>query len=600
MPPQYTNIAAYKFAHLGDLKPLRERLLAQCRADGLKGTILLSTEGVNLFIAGPAAGVDRLLATLRAIPGLEALEAKYSVSEEQPFNRMLVRIKKEIIAFGVEGIDPAAHATQKLAPRELKEWLDEGRPVTLLDTRNDYEVKLGTFDGAMALGIDHFRQFPEAVKGLAPELKEQPIVMFCTGGIRCEKAGPFMEREGFRKVFQLDGGILKYFEECGGAHYDGECFVFDQRVGVDPALAETETTQCFACQAPLSAADQRDPRYDPPRSCPYCKASPAEEMAARLRQRTEAIARAADPLPGSVPAENRRPISVSAAYDGWRLLDFLERIFPHIPREEWDELFAAGRLRDADDAPAAQERVIRAGERFYRTQPESIEPAVSAAIEILYEDDAIVVLHKPAPLPVHACGRYHRNTLEHILSQVYAPEKLRPAHRLDANTTGVMVLARSRHVASRLQPQFARGEVEKVYLARVRGLPEAEHFFSEEPITDEPGKLGSRALASAEEVGLAARTDFTVLARLPNGTALLEARPRTGRTNQIRVHLWGLGFPICGDPAYLPDGQLGEGMTLSLDADPMCLHAWRLSFVHPVTGSHLQMEAPQPAWARLA
>ena len=137
---------------------------------------------------------------------------------------MLVRIKKEIIAFGVPGIEPAKRTAPKLAPQELKRWLDEGRPVTLLDTRNDYEVKAGTFKNAVTLGIDHFRNFPAAVQQLPAELKQQPIVMFCTGGIRCEKAGPYMEREGFEQVFQLDGGILKYFEECGGDALRGRVF----------------------------------------------------------------------------------------------------------------------------------------------------------------------------------------------------------------------------------------------------------------------------------------------------------------------------------------------------------------------------------------
>jgi predicted sulfurtransferase len=134
---------------------------------------------------------------------------------------MLVRIKKEIIAFGVEGVDPARRPSRKLSATQLKSWLDEGRPITLLDTRNDYEVRLGTFRGALTPPLTHFREFPKAVAALPPELKDQPVVMFCTGGIRCEKAGPFMEREGFRDVWQLDGGILKYFEEVGGAHYDG-------------------------------------------------------------------------------------------------------------------------------------------------------------------------------------------------------------------------------------------------------------------------------------------------------------------------------------------------------------------------------------------
>ncbi len=183
---------------------------------------------------------------------------------------MLVKIKKEIIAFGVAGIDPANHPTPKLPARTLKQWLDEGRPVTLLDTRNDYEVRMGTFRGAVAARVRHFREFPGAVPRLRTELKEQPIVMFCTGGIRCEKAGPFMERAGFKNVHQLDGGILKYFEECGGAHYDGECFVFDRRVGVDPELRETKSVLCFHCQSPLTESEQSNPRYVPDISCPHC------------------------------------------------------------------------------------------------------------------------------------------------------------------------------------------------------------------------------------------------------------------------------------------------------------------------------------------
>jgi UPF0176 protein len=209
------------------------------------------------------------LIEVRSIPGLADLTPKESASAEQPYNRMLVKIKKEIIAFGVAGIDPARQPAAKLSPRTLKQWLDEGRAITLLDTRNDYEIRLGTFRGAVAAGIDHFRDFPEAVRRLPPAVKDRPIVMFCTGGIRCEKAGPFMAREGY-DVFQLDGGILKYFEECGGAHYDGECFVFDRRVGLDPNLQETKSVMCFACQMPLTEEDQKDPHYVPDVSCGHC------------------------------------------------------------------------------------------------------------------------------------------------------------------------------------------------------------------------------------------------------------------------------------------------------------------------------------------
>jgi UPF0176 protein len=268
--PVIVNLSAYKFAPLENLPALRERLKAVTAAAELKGTILLSPEGINFFVAGERAKIDELMTVLRAVPGLEDLAPKESGSEQPPFNRMLVKIKKEIIAFGVEGIDPARRPTTKLAAATLKEWLDQGRPVTLLDTRNNYEVRMGTFRGALRADIEHFREFPEAVRRLPVALKAQPVVMFCTGGIRCEKAGPFMEREGFQHVFQLDGGILKYFEQCGGAHYDGECFVFDQRVGVDAALRETDSELCFNCQMPLTAAEQRHPHYVYEKSCPHC------------------------------------------------------------------------------------------------------------------------------------------------------------------------------------------------------------------------------------------------------------------------------------------------------------------------------------------
>jgi predicted sulfurtransferase len=264
------NIAAYKFAELQGLLELRERLKNQCRLLELKGSILLSPEGINLFVAGEEPAVENLLATLRSVPGLENLNEKRSVSKEHPFNRMLVKIKQEIIAFGLEEINPARHTSPRISAKELKQWIDEGRSFTLLDTRNTYEVKLGTFEGAVTLPIRHFRKFPEAVARLPEEIKDRPVVSFCTGGIRCEKAAPYLEMAGFREVLQLEGGILKYFEECGGAHWNGECFVFDKRVGVDPTLQETGSQLCFACQEPLTAEEVKDPRYVYEVSCPYC------------------------------------------------------------------------------------------------------------------------------------------------------------------------------------------------------------------------------------------------------------------------------------------------------------------------------------------
>ncbi|MBI1842917.1 MAG: sulfurtransferase, partial [Verrucomicrobia bacterium] len=410
----YTNIAAYRFTPLSDLKGLRARLLGLCKSWELKGTILLSVEGINLFIAGSGESVACLLAELRSVPGLESLAPKVSESDHLPFTRMLVRIKKEIIAFGVEGIDPASRPSPKVSAATLKAWLDEGRDITLLDTRNDYEVKLGTFRNALPMDIQHFRDFPEAARRLPESLKEKPVVMFCTGGIRCEKAGPFMQREGFRNVFQLDGGILKYFEDCGGAHYEGECFVFDQRVGLDPSLQETESTQCFQCLSPLTPMEQRDPRFVPGRSCPHCHRSDQEQTAAALELHQRRLDSIRDPLPGGVPYDNYRPISVPRACDGRTALGFLRQVLPHIAESEWRQLAEQGLFCGPEKSPVGLDGRVVAGGRYYRKLPGLVEPDVDARVELLHEDAALIVLSKPAPLPMHPGGRFNRNTLEFL------------------------------------------------------------------------------------------------------------------------------------------------------------------------------------------
>lgn len=592
--PAVTNIAAYRFARLDGLKALRERLVAFCKERTLKGTILLAPEGINLFVAGSAEAVDALLGELRALPGLEDLAPKYSESAEQPFSRMLVRLKKEIIAFGVEGIDPAAYTSPRLEAKELKKWLDEGRPVVLYDTRNDYEVKLGTFRNAITAGIDHFRDFPEAVAELPDAMKDAPVVTFCTGGIRCEKAAPFMERAGFKNVWQLEGGILKYFEEVGSDHYEGECFVFDQRVGVDPALRETGSAVCFACQAPLTAEEQDDPRYVANGSCPYCFRSSADRMAERIAMRHAELKRVTNPLPGSLPYESRRPIRIPGGQDGWTILSVLSEVFSYVPKEDWEDVIERGGVLDPKGQVASPDQIARAGEEWVRIIPGAVEPAVSASIEVLHEDEAIIVVNKPAPLPMHSCGRYHRNTLVHFLHEAWHPEKPRPAHRLDANTSGLVICARTRHFAKLLQPQFARGEVEKVYLARVHGHPAQEEFTVDAAISEDACHLGAREIS---EAGLEAKTAVRVIRRDGDGTALLEVRPLTGRTNQIRIHLWHVGYPIIGDPVYLPGATRGDTQTLAVADPPMHLHAWKIGFRHPLTTEWVKFTADVPeAW----
>lgn len=593
--PQVTNISCYRFAPMEGLKELRGELQSSCKAWGLKGTILLSPEGINLFVAGDADPIGRLLDRLRRIPGLEDLAPKTSLSASQPFKRMLVRLKKEIIAFGVDAVRPAEHTSAKIAPTELKRWLDEGRELVLLDTRNDYEVRLGTFRGAVDPGIRTFRSFPDAVARLPESLKERTIVMFCTGGIRCEKAGPYMEMCGFKDVLQLDGGILRYFEECGSGHFDGDCFVFDQRVGVDPALRETSHLVCHACLAPLDDEDQRDPRFVAGVSCPHCHRSEPERLRERVAAREAALHDAANPLPGSQPYENRRPVRIPAALDGLPLVDALSRVFPQVDADEWRARCDVGRLVGADEIARAADHRVRAGEVLVQRFPAAAEPAVDARIGVLYEDEALIVVNKPAPLPVHPGGRYHRNTLQHLMNLACAPQVPRAVHRLDANTTGVVVFARTRHFANHIHRQFAAGTVSKTYRVRVLGHPADDRFACDARISGGPVAQGAREID--DDAGKPTSTRFRVLCRMADGTTLLEADPLTGRTHQIRLHLAHLGHPVAGDPCYGAGAASAALPTLAPGDPPMMLHAWRIVFVHPITGDEVSFEAPLPGWA---
>ena len=239
----FINLAGYKFVSLDALDDLKTTLDRRCRELDLKGTILLSFEGINIVLAGNEQAITEFQALIRADARLADLRFKRSESAFQPFDRMLVKIKKEIITLRVSGLDPAKERAPAIAPAELKRWLDEGRDVVLLDTRNAFEVEAGTFDNALDLRLGAFGQFAKAVDELDPSLKDKTIVAFCTGGIRCEKAAPVLIGKGFRNVFQLDGGILQYFEECGDAHFKGNCFVFDQRVALDGNLEPAVTNR---------------------------------------------------------------------------------------------------------------------------------------------------------------------------------------------------------------------------------------------------------------------------------------------------------------------------------------------------------------------
>lgn len=243
-PPvqEILNIAAYKFVGIDDGADLREHLRARTHALALKGTILLAPEGINLFLAGEKDHVRAFLGELRADPRFADLEAKESWSQAQPFRRMLVKRKREIIRMDHPAIQPAAGRAPGVDAPTLKRWLDQGhddagKPIALLDTRNAFEVDHGTFDGAIDWRISKFTEFPKALTRHAQAFAGKTVVSFCTGGIRCEKAAILMREEGVADVLQLEGGILKYFEQVGGAHYHGECFVFDGRESLAPDLS---------------------------------------------------------------------------------------------------------------------------------------------------------------------------------------------------------------------------------------------------------------------------------------------------------------------------------------------------------------------------
>ena len=234
------NISCYKFVMLAGREALKADLSARCLKLGLKGTILLAPEGINVFLAGTRAAIDTIVAVLRADPRLADLEPKLSLSAEAPFKRMRVRLKKEIITMKMPVVRPEEGRAPAVAAATLKRWLDqgcddEGRPVVMLDTRNDYEVAAGGFENAVDYGIGVFSEFPAELRRHRADYAGKTVVSFCTGGIRCEKAAIHMQEIGVERVYQLEGGILKYFEEVGGAHYRGGCFVFDAReaVGAD-------------------------------------------------------------------------------------------------------------------------------------------------------------------------------------------------------------------------------------------------------------------------------------------------------------------------------------------------------------------------------
>jgi len=264
------NIAGYKFEPLSDIDSLVREFQSVCDDLELKGSVYLSPNGINFSLAGSEEAIDQYLLFMEQDRRFLDIPLKKTYSETQPFRRMKVRPKKEIISLGRDDINPRELTGEYVTPKELFAMYENNEDVIVLDTRNEYETRVGLFENAVDLQLDTFRDFPDAIEQLPEEYKDKQIVMYCTGGIRCEKASAVMLKAGFSDVKQLEGGVLDYFKETGGKYWNGDCFVFDERVALDTDLNETEYIYCYICREPLSAEEKASPDFKINEYCPYC------------------------------------------------------------------------------------------------------------------------------------------------------------------------------------------------------------------------------------------------------------------------------------------------------------------------------------------
>ena len=285
-----TICALYKFVRLNNYLEIRDLLLAKMTSVGVKGTLLLAAEGINGTIAGSQKSVEQVLEFLQAQPNLGSIVHKESFSDENPFHRTKVKLKKEIVTMGVEGIDPNQVVGTYVKPKDWNALISDPE-VLLVDTRNDYEVEIGTFEGALNPDTETFREFPQYVKDNLDKTKHKKVAMFCTGGIRCEKSTAYLKEQGFEEVYHLEGGILKYLEEVPSTEtmWEGECFVFDGRVAVNHELEQGQYDQCFACRFPLTEAEKESEYYIKGVSCHRCHDKVTEQQRSRYAERQRQI-----------------------------------------------------------------------------------------------------------------------------------------------------------------------------------------------------------------------------------------------------------------------------------------------------------------------
>ena len=283
---QVVVCALYKFVLLPHFKSLQKPLLAEMKSSGIKGTLLLAAEGINGTVAGSQVAIDNLLVWLAEQPGLDKIVHKFSFDDDIPFYRTKVKLKKEIVTMGIEGIDPLKVVGTYVKPKDWNQLISDPE-VLLVDTRNEYEVKIGTFKNALDPKTDTFREFPAYVKEHLDPSKHKKVAMFCTGGIRCEKSTAYLKEQGFDEVYHLEGGVLKYLEEVKQEEslWQGECFVFDNRVAVNHDLDKGQYDQCNACRMPITAAEKSSEMYVQGVSCPHCFDTISDKQRERFEER---------------------------------------------------------------------------------------------------------------------------------------------------------------------------------------------------------------------------------------------------------------------------------------------------------------------------
>lgn len=287
---QIVICAMYKFVTLDNFEDMRAPLLSTMENNGIKGTLLLAKEGINGTVSGTREGVDALLAYLNEDERINPISFKESFDTEQPFYRTKVKLKKEIVTMGVEGIDPRHTVGTYVKPADWNQLISDP-DVTVIDTRNDYEIEIGTFKHAINPNTESFREFPDYVAKELDPSKHKKVAMFCTGGIRCEKSTAYMKEQGFEEVYHLEGGILQYLEDVPKEEslWEGDCFVFDNRVAVNHELEKSVYDQCYACRLPITEADKQSDLYEKGVSCPKCHGSHTEEQIARFREREKQV-----------------------------------------------------------------------------------------------------------------------------------------------------------------------------------------------------------------------------------------------------------------------------------------------------------------------